>query len=143
MAIVATSSNLKLNVIRFKKGEDIFNQIKEVAYKIGIKSAFFFGIGTFQKLKIAYYNQKTLKYEEAEFNREVEITSLIGDISLDGNEIFIHCHVTISDKDMNAHGGHLLPGSIIFAGEALIIEISDIELKRKFDSETGLRILES
>jgi hypothetical protein len=44
---------------------------------------------------------------------------------------------------MNAHGGHLLPGSITFAGEALIIEISDIELKRKFDSETGLRILES
>jgi Predicted DNA-binding protein with PD1-like DNA-binding motif len=139
MSLIASSSNIKVHVIKFNEGEDIFEQIRIISKNNNIRAGFFFGLGSFKKLKLAYFNQQDKKYEEIEINKEVEITSLVGNISLESNEIFIHCHVNVGDRDSKVYGGHLLPESITFAGEAIIIEILDTNLERRYDPKTGLR----
>lgn len=143
MSIVASSNNIKGHVIRLENDKDLLEQIKDVALKLNVKAGFFFGIGSFKELRIAYYNQKKKTYEENTFNEELEMTSLIGNVSVSDNDIFIHCHVTAGDRNSIIVGGHVLPGSKIFAGELFLIELSGEELIRIPDETTGLKLFSS
>ncbi|MGB9729040.1 MAG: PPC domain-containing DNA-binding protein [Thermoprotei archaeon] len=141
MSVILSSNNIKGHVIRLNKDEDIIEQIKEIARKMNIKAGFFFGIGSFEELHIAFYDQKKKKYEENIFTEELEMTSIIGNISTDGNDVLVHCHVNAGDKNSIIIGGHVLPGSKVFAGELFLIEISNEELTRVYDDITGLKLL--
>lgn len=141
MSVILSSNNIKGHVIKLNKDEDILEQIKEVALKLNIKAGFFFGIGAFEELHVAFYDQKKKKYEENTFTEELEMTSIIGNISMDGNNVFIHCHVNAGDKNSIIIGGHVLPGSKVFSGEIFLIEISNEELIRVYDDITGLKLL--
>ncbi|MEM3832772.1 MAG: DNA-binding protein [Thermoprotei archaeon] len=141
MSVILSSSNIKSHIIKLNKGEDIIEQIKEIARKLNIKAGFFFGIGAFEELRIAFYDQKKKKYEENIFTEELEMTSIIGNISIDENDVFIHCHVNAGDRNSIIVGGHVLPGSKVFAGELFLIEISGEELIRIHDNATGLKLL--
>ena len=50
----------------------------------------------------------------------------------------VHAHVTLSDEQGNAFGGHLAPGTVIFACEFVIQELAGDALTRGFDEQTGL-----
>jgi predicted DNA-binding protein with PD1-like motif len=62
----------------------------------------------------------------------------VGNISLkDGNPI-IHAHITLAGKTGKTYGGHLAPGTVIFACE-FILEVFDGPIfERGFDEETSL-----
>ena len=70
----------------------------------------------------------------------MEIVSMYGNISLKNGKPFVHAHVVLSDKKGNARGGHLLPGSSVFACELTIEEFEGPELIRGFDERTGLTL---
>jgi len=61
----------------------------------------------------------------------MEISSCLGNISLKDGEIFVHAHVTLADKEGRVLGGHLAPGTIIFAAECRITELKGESLKTK------------
>ncbi len=62
----------------------------------------------------------------------------MGNISLKDNEIMVHAHVVLADFEGKAYGGHLMPGTKIFAAEFHIQEYVGAELTRVKDKETGL-----
>ncbi|MGC9031525.1 MAG: PPC domain-containing DNA-binding protein [Minisyncoccia bacterium] len=95
-------------------------------------------IGALKKIKFAYYNQLERRYLEKEINSPVEILSCLGNITKKENELFLHLHITIADKNGNAFGGHLLKGSIVFALEGIIFEFFGKPIKRKFDESIKL-----
>ena len=55
----------------------------------------------------------------------------------DGNP-FVHAHVTLADNAGHAYGGHLAPGTTIFACEFVLEVLSESVLERTFDETTGL-----
>ncbi len=143
MSVILSTNNLKGHVIKLENDKDLLEQLKDIALKLNIKAGFFFGIGSFKELHIAYYNQKKKIYEENTFTEELEMTSLIGNISVSDSDIFIHCHVNAGDRNSIIVGGHVLPGSKIFAGELFLIELSGDELIRVPDEVTGLKLISS
>ena len=50
----------------------------------------------------------------------------------------VHAHVTLADKNGKAYGGHLAPGTEIFACEVIVQALEGPEFKRGIDEETGL-----
>jgi len=140
MSVIISSNNMKGHIVRLENDKDLLDQIKEVARKLNIKAGFFFGIGSFKELHIAYYNQKKKTYEENTFTEELEMTSLIGNISMSDNDIFVHCHITAGERNCMIVGGHLLYRSKIFVGELFLIELSGEELIRTPDEITGLKL---
>ncbi|MGR3219923.1 MAG: PPC domain-containing DNA-binding protein, partial [Candidatus Anammoxibacter sp.] len=78
--------------------------------------------------------------ESVRFNQNLEITSCLGNISIKDNEIFAHAHITLSDHEGKAFGGHLTNGTEIFAAEFYIEELAGQDLVRKDDSQTGLSL---
>ena len=68
---------------------------------------------------------------------EFELTSLVGNVTLKDDNLFVHSHITFSDINFNAYGGHLFDCKIAVAGEFVILK-SPMKIDRTYDNEVGL-----
>ncbi|MGB7093529.1 MAG: PPC domain-containing DNA-binding protein [Anaerolineales bacterium] len=127
-------------MLRLEIGEEIITQLKEfcVAHEIG--SGKVTGIGVVRRAKLSYFDVELGDYKHREISEYLEMTSLMGNISLMEGEPFPHLHVTLADSKFNSIGGHFSEGEIGVTGE-LIIEPFEQAIERKYYQETGFRLL--
>ena len=124
---------------RLAKGEDLLAALEKLAAKHGITLGEVAAIGAVSQARVGYYNQAERKYSFLELARPLEILALTGNISLKDGKPMVHAHVTLSDHDGRAFGGHLAEGTLVFACEFTIQEYqSATALVRQMDSPTGL-----
>lgn len=119
-------------------GEDLLDEITGVCRAAGINLGRIEALGAVQKARLGYYNQTSREYEFLELDRHIEIANLVGNVSLAGGEPMVHAHVTLSDDEGRAYGGHLVQGTVIFACEFIIQELDGEALHRGPDKQTGL-----
>ena len=126
---------------RFQFKADLLASIAELCKKENIRLGTFSVIGAVNGVKLGYYKQDVKKYVDCvSLDKTLEITSCIGNISLKDSEVFVHAHITLADHEGRCYGGHLMPGSSIFAAEYSITELLGGELHRKHDPDTGLNL---
>ncbi|OGW79895.1 MAG: hypothetical protein A3G33_06290 [Omnitrophica bacterium RIFCSPLOWO2_12_FULL_44_17] len=126
---------------RFDYNTDLLASITELCKKENIRLGTFTVIGAVTSAKMGYYDQTAQKYVYCvSLEKKLEITSCVGNISLKGSEIFVHAHITLADWEGHCYGGHLMPGTNVFAAEYYIHELQGGELIREFDPETGLNL---
>lgn len=124
---------------RFEYGDDLLESLNEFCRKQKIKSGFFNLIGAVQNAKMGYYSQQEKKYTGCvELNKKLEIASCMGNISIKEGEIFVHAHIVLADYKGRAFGGHVMPGTKVFAAEFVVNEIKSGKLVRVKDPVTGL-----
>lgn len=124
---------------RFESGDDLLAALTKLCQEKKVKLGTFSIIGAVTGAKLGYYNQDEKKYTGCvELNKKLEITSCIGNISIKDGEIFPHAHITLADWEGKAYGGHLMPGTIVFAAEFFIQELKGKDLIRQRDPKTGL-----
>lgn len=128
-------------VVRFEAGEEIIGGLKQAAQRAGIKGAFFYGLGVGKELELGYFDARTRDYTRKLFDGEYEFTSLAGNIAVFDGETVIHCHVTITDHEFHAYGGHLFRGIVPATLEIVVLPLAGT-LGRFQDDRTGLRLLE-
>jgi predicted DNA-binding protein with PD1-like motif len=124
---------------RLAKGADLLEALEEQCRLNNITLGEVRALGAVTKARVGYYQQDIQKYMFLDLDRPLEILSLIGNISLKDGQPMVHAHVTLSDREGRAFGGHLAPGTQIFACEFVIQENkSETVLQRALDEETGL-----
>ncbi|MFH1369524.1 MAG: PPC domain-containing DNA-binding protein [Elusimicrobiota bacterium] len=124
---------------RFEYGDDLLESLNGFCRKRKIKAGFFNLIGAVQNAKLGYYSQSEKKYTGCvEINKKLEIASCMGNVSIKEGEIFVHAHIVLADYTGKASGGHLMPGTKVFAAEYVIQELKNGKLVRVKDSVTGL-----
>jgi len=69
------------------------------------------------------------------------VVSLIGDIALDKGNPKVHAHVVVGKRNGTAMGGHLLEAHVRPTLE-LVLQDSGEVLRRKFDPESGLALID-
>ncbi len=131
----------KYYVMRLEKGEEIITSLREAFRLMKLKGAFFFGIGVGKNLVLGYFDAHKKYYTRKVFEGEYEFTSLSGNISQLKKEIVVHCHVTITNDNFNAFGGHLFQGTVPATCEILLLPLPK-SLKRKRDKMTGLNLID-
>ncbi|MBP7795435.1 MAG: DNA-binding protein [Elusimicrobiales bacterium] len=127
------------------KGEDLLPLLqefcKENQIKFGIITS---AIGSVNKATFGFYDQKNKKYNKITVDKELEILSIQGNISLYEHKPMIHAHITFSDADGKIYGGHMMSPTNIFSCEMMIQEITGSEIKsRKLDKCTQLLLWQS
>jgi predicted DNA-binding protein with PD1-like motif len=132
--------NSELFFIRLEKNEEIINSLKNFAKRNKIKGAFFWGIGAGKDFLLGYYDLKKKKYLKRKIKKECEIVSLLGNISHGKDEIFVHTHLTIADKNFKIFGGHLFSGLVSVTLELFLFKIK-IKLNRQLFPEIGLNLI--
>jgi len=77
------------------------------------------------------------------FDGPLELLGASGVVCHDTDgSVNLHVHVNISDKQANAYGGHLSPGTtVLLTTDAVIAELSGIEMERKMDPDLQVPIL--
>lgn len=122
-----------------KKGDDFSGKLQDFLRRNRINSGFFSGLGGFQKAELAFYDLRTKKYNKKKFIGPFEVLSISGNVAQGVDDIFIHAHVVLGDKNFKTFGGHLINATV---GGTLELNISEAGMmERKLDDETGLNLL--
>ncbi len=124
-------------VIRLFNGEEIIESVKEVCKKENVTSGRVQGIGAVQKAVLGYFD--TEKKEYMHFECKGELVSCMGNIAKKEDEIVVHAHAVIGDKDGECKGGHIVQAEASATVELFIDCVLDLERTR--DADTDLFLL--
>jgi predicted DNA-binding protein with PD1-like motif len=138
MTITHKVKSRELFMGKLSYGCDLLEEITLVCQKENIRLGRIEALGAVQKAQIGFYDQQTREYRFLKLAQPLEITKLIGNISVKDGNPFVHAHVTLADETGKTFGGHLAPGTVVFACEFIIEAFDGPVFERGFDEETGL-----
>ncbi|MDP2750919.1 MAG: DNA-binding protein [Nanoarchaeota archaeon] len=131
----------KVHVIRLKKGEEIVSKLTDFCSANKISNGIVYAIGAVSAAELALYRLEDKKYFFKTFDEPMEICSLNGNVTLLEKKPTLHLHIVLGDEQFETFGGHLKRAVVSATCEATIIEL-DSKIKRKYDEEIGLNLLD-
>jgi uncharacterized protein len=126
-------------IVRIDRGEEIVSSLRHFCREHQIRLGAVSGIGATNRAVIGLFKTATKEYLTRELTGDMEITNLSGNISSMKGEAYIHLHITLSDVEHNAWGGHLSSAVVSGTLEAVVHEM-DGSVEREFDEQVGLNL---
>jgi predicted DNA-binding protein with PD1-like motif len=123
-------------------GDEALSAITSFARERELRATQFTAIGAFSRVVVAYFDWTTKKYRNIPIAEQVEVLSLVGDVTLEDGKPKVHAHVVIGKADATAHGGHLVEGLVRPTLEILMTE-TPAHLRRRFDPQSGLALVDA
>ena len=123
-----------------REGDRLFEEIETLALKEKIPSANLTGLG-FVNAKFGFFNFETKEYDPKEFEK-VELASMQGSIAWQDGKPSLHCHGTVTGKDFQAYGGHLLEATVSTGSLEILITVHDKKLQRIKEEPLGANVLQ-
>lgn len=127
-------------IYKLEKGTSMTDEILTLAKKERIKTARVEAIGTVNKLKIAFFNHESKTYEEHEYEEQLEVTGIIGNVTLKDGLPFLHLHGTFGRRDLSVIGGHIISATVSPLLE-VVITPTENTATRRFNEELGLNTI--
>lgn len=128
-------------VVRLERGDEIIESIKNLATKEEIRLGNVIGIGAVDRAKVGLFKIAEKEYRSKEFEGDMEIINLTGNISEMDGEVYIHLHIALCDDSYKVIGGHLSYAYISATGE-IIIDLIEGRVDRKHSQEIGINLLD-
>lgn len=122
-------------------GDETMTMLTTFAARHGLTAAHFTAIGAFSHVVVAYFDWETREYRRVPIDEQVEVLSLVGDISVKDGEPKVHAHVVVGKSDATAHGGHLMEGYARPTLEVVLTELPH-HLERHHDPASGLNLID-
>ncbi|MCX8030410.1 MAG: DNA-binding protein [Thermodesulfovibrionales bacterium] len=123
---------------RLNKDDELISSLVNLLKDKNIYLAKIEGIGAVSSACLGYFDVHSKKYREIKLDENMEIVSLLGNVSLKDGNIFTHIHVVLSREDFSIIGGHLFSPTIVYAFEYQVFHFEGDELIRIYDEDTGL-----
>ena len=126
---------MKEFAFRLQRGDDLKLSIEKYVEENNIRAAIIVScVGCLYKSVI----RNAGGIETITLDKNVEIVSVTGTLSLDG----CHIHIAVADEDLKTYGGHLKDGCLVnTTAEIVLLELSNYEFKREMDTKTGYKEL--
>jgi predicted DNA-binding protein with PD1-like motif len=122
-------------------GDEVISSLKRIAEAERIGLASLQGIGAVRSAVIGYLDLEQKQYLKRQFGSEsMELVSLLGNMARLEGEPVVHCHVTLSDRDMHSFGGHLFEATSSVTVE-IFMRVFEGEVSRRFDPDFGANLL--
>ena len=124
---------------RLPQGADLLEALNQLCARENITAGEVKAIGALGKATLGFYDQTRREYDYFTLDQHLEIISLLGDVSLKDGQPFVHAHLAVGDGQGRMWGGHLAPGSLVFACEVMLTAYdAPAPFERSFDQGTGL-----
>jgi predicted DNA-binding protein with PD1-like motif len=132
----------KTFVLVFAAGDEAVAGLTSFAKEKKLGASHFTAIGGFQEATLGYFNLEKKDYDKIPVREQVEVLSLVGDITLtEKGEPKIHVHAVLGRSDGTTRGGHLIEGRVRPTLEVMLVE-SPRHLRRKHDPASGLALIQ-
>lgn len=135
-----TFTHKPTTLLVLKRGESLMEKLSEYARGQNLKSAWVNVIGGADGVTLGFYNLDAREYVWKEFDEELEITGLQGNLVWLDGEPFWHIHGTFGRSDFSTISGHVKDLRIGLTAEVALTPI-DEPLTREYDEETGLKLI--
>ena len=140
-SLLNESDGRRTFIVVLATGDEAVACLTSFAKAQGLLGSHFTGIGAFSRAVVGYFDWEAKDYRRIPIDAQVEVLSMIGDISLDKGEPKIHAHVVLGAADATTRGGHLLSGHVRPTLEIVLTE-APRHLRRRFDPESGLALID-
>ncbi|MDR0953339.1 MAG: DUF296 domain-containing protein [Elusimicrobiota bacterium] len=127
-------------IFKINRGKDLQEALADFCHDNQIKCGIINGIGLLENATISYYDQAKKKHEKIVIAEELEILSLMGNVSIMDNRSHIFANLTLAKKSGEVVGGHLTLGTKVFVAEIYIQELVGEPKVRKQDKATKLNL---
>lgn len=121
----------------FDEGDDVTTVLLEFARRQRLRASRIMGLGTFSRVTLGYFEPANKEYKRIAVEQQVEVVSLVGNISMYQGQPRVHMHVTIGLSDGRALAGHLLEARVRPTLELIVVD-SPNTMERTMDETTGL-----
>jgi predicted DNA-binding protein with PD1-like motif len=127
-------------VLIFEVGDEVMAELASFANEQQLEASDFSALGAFSSALLGFFDVGEKDYRKIPIDEQVEVLTLVGNITLDKGEPKIHAHTVLGLADGTTRGGHLLEGHVRPTLELILTE-SPVQLRRRFDAETGLALI--
>lgn len=127
-------------VLLLAEDEKVIESIIGFCREKGITAAQLTAIGAVKEVELGFYNLETKTYKWKKAEADLEIDNITGNVALFEGDLLVHAHITVSDSEMHAFGGHLKEATVGASCEIFITPLQG-KLERRFDEKTGLNLL--
>ena len=138
MTVYKNVQSKKIIMGKLSHGCDLLAELTSICVENNVTLGRIEALGAVQKARLGFYNQETRQYQFHDFDQSMEIAQLVANVSLKAGKPFVHAHVTLTDSNDAAFGGHLAPGTLVFACEFVLEAFDGPKFERDHDEETGL-----
>lgn len=122
-------------------GDEVTDCLLAFARAQKLAAARLIAIGAFENAVLGYFDWERKDYRRNPVGRQVEVVSLIGDITLKDEAPQLHLHAVLGEADGRALGGHLLEARVRPTLEVMVTE-TPAHLRRRYDRASGLALIE-
>ena len=124
----------------FDAGDKVVAELDRFAAEHSLTASHFTGLGAFSDVVLGFFSIEERQYERIPIDEQVEVVSLVGDVTSEASGPKVHAHVVVAKRDGTAHGGHLLRAHVRPTLEVVVTE-SPSHLHRETDAATGLALI--
>lgn len=135
--ILQNSANF---VLRFDKGEEIFEGLAKFMKDQAVSACSFTAVGACASMELGYYNLHIKDYRKKPFVEDLEIISFIGNGGIKDGQPVIHAHGLFGRTDFTVFGGHVFKLVVSVTCEVSVAKL-DGALERKLDEGFNLNLL--
>lgn len=128
-------------ILRFDRGEDVIDALKQFAIKEKIGAATFSGLGATDEISISWFDPDEKQYHDHLLTKKLEIVSLNGNIALLDGQPIVHAHGSFSDVELHNRSGHVKKLIVSATCEVSLIAMNG-EITRTFDEQSGLYLMQ-
>ncbi len=125
---------------RLDRGDDLLASLHALCERERVEAGVIQAIGAVERAVVGYYDQQAGHYDELVFEQGMEICNLVGNVSMKDGAPFVHAHVTLGDSEGRCLGGHLMPGTRVFACEIHLRAFRGTPPVRQPDEPTRLML---
>jgi predicted DNA-binding protein with PD1-like motif len=126
---------------RFLDGESFPGPILEFLRRQRIGYAALSGLGAVRSATVSYWNAQTQQYEQHELGEQMEVVSLIGNVTLRDDAPFIHAHVSLGKRDLSIVGGHVNE-LVVHPTLEVWLQPGATAVRRELDGSCGLYVMQ-
>ena len=128
--------------LRLEKGDKIMECIKDICTRVtAVKAGIISGLGACRTATLGVYNLPGKEYIPHDYEGNLELASLTGNVSQMNGEVYLHIHAVFGDEKGNVYAGHLNEAEISATGE-IFITVLDGVIDRKYSDEIGLNLMQ-
>ena len=127
-------------VLVLETGDEVVAKLTAFATSRSLAGSHFTGIGAFRDVVLGYFAWEDKQYRRIALSEQVEVLSLVGDITGGRDGPALHAHVVVGRADGTAHGGHLIDAVVRPTLEVMLTE-SPRHLVRRHDETSGLALI--
>lgn len=128
-------------VLRVDRGEEIISAVRQVCERERVGCASVAGIGAVDHAVVGLYHVQGRQFHSNTFDGELEMTSLLGNISEKDGQVYLHFHANFAREDGQVLGGHL--NEAVVSGTAeIFLTVLPGAFGRRPDPVTGLNLFD-